>query len=384
MAITYNTTPSGISLSKNPVLSLVTSDETGFTSLVIKQTLHRVSDGAAIHSLYHTADENKQAEFNWSPFLDDEIQTSLPNVLTSAVNTVDILRQFFLRTLEIKDTVEGTEAQSGNFEVLKGGKGWLGFAAGLGPDLVYTPLTNEYQILTVKKKTRRVNSQDPLQITILPLVSAGTATLALTATYNDGTTELVNVDLGALTANAPVVVNISDQVRGYAALQPTKQWVKLQVTITELTGSELTLFIEPIQSPWQRYFVYENSLGAFDTFCTTGKAGYSESITKTSLNKYQPNIYTTDQALVGTANHLANGKVAVNTGYLTAAERLAVKDMLLSEKVYEFIGYNGQQLLVPVVFNTSEITLHTDGENLQAMTLEYSYAYTEATLDQII
>lgn len=375
MALTYTTTPSGVSFAKNPVLVAVESTATGYTTLTIKLTIHRSSDNEQLASFIHVASAAKTAQFNISEVLADELVSHTPAPGSAAVNTsASLVKEFYVRASEIIDGAEGAYTQSSNFFALNGGTSYLGYAEGLGIDLANSP-TNEYLFLTTQPTPAWLNEEAPLDLTILPLVASATNTLVLTATYADGTTEDVSISLGALTVNTAVYLQVGDAVRAYKAAQPSKTWVKLSATITELTGQTFTWLIKPAQSPWQKHFLFQNSLGGFDTFTTSGKYTAQGRSLK-QLHRASPkDQYTTQDKEISSFNHVFYKQFSVQTGPLTQQQMLVLQDLINSENVFEWVEESGQQLLVPVNILNDAMPIENPGQNINSLALNYRQAF---------
>ena len=126
---------------------------------------------------------------------------------------------------------------------------------------------------------------------------------------------------------------------------------------------------------WPRYFVYENSLGAFQTICTTGK-GQSEFDKNAQLAELAVDLAAT--AVSGSileTNITWQDKTTVNYGYRRASQRTLdlLRDFFSSQNIYQFV--NGK--LIPVTVSTKNIKDAPDGTNVYSSAFEYSPKYAE-------
>ena len=127
--------------------------------------------------------------------------------------------------------------------------------------------------------------------------------------------------------------------------------------------------------PWPRYFVYLNSMGAYQTIATVGKGQGQFAISKDTGQKA---IGRDVAAITGgflETNILIQDKTVVNIGYNRAGRRntILLRDLMLSPKVYEY--KNGR--LIPVGISTTDLKDAMDGDNLYANSFEVYPLYQE-------
>ncbi|MBC6698093.1 hypothetical protein [Hymenobacter sp. BT190] len=128
---------------------------------------------------------------------------------------------------------------------------------------------------------------------------------------------------------------------------------------------------DPLIEP--RQFVYENSLGGFDTMAAFGQLRASLSTEQQLVSRYEPVVG------VETAREMswpANGNrltMALGTGWLTAHWLEYLQELFKpGREVYEVV--NGQ--LRPVVLTTKELATYRDNNNDIFAVLEYRSAYS--------
>lgn len=141
--------------------------------------------------------------------------------------------------------------------------------------------------------------------------------------------------------------------------------------VTEL----YSFVIDQVYREWPKYFVYENSYGAFQTIATVGK-GQAE----TDRTKDDAQIITdaNTAAIAGEfleVNIRIQDKFTVNIGYDRAGKRniALLRDLLLSHKIYLY----QDGVLIPIGLNTKNLKDAMDGTNVYANSFEYYPLYEE-------
>lgn len=168
-------------------------------------------------------------------------------------------------------------------------------------------------------------------------------------------------------------LDIAGQQTDESPIYYTCQVIDLD-TSSPLTAS-YAFVIDYTFRPWPRYFVYENSYGAFQTLATVGKA----------LNEYDR---TTDSAQMAVDLHTAaitgeflecnvllQDKGTVNIGYDRSDPRTTalLRDFLLSRTKY--LWDNG--VLEPIGLNTKNLKDAADGVYVYANSFEWYFLYQE-------
>ncbi len=131
-----------------------------------------------------------------------------------------------------------------------------------------------------------------------------------------------------------------------------------------------------------RYFVYENSYGAFQTLATIGRGQAEADRNKTDVQ------LTADRATAAAigefieANITFQDKFTVAIGYQRSTDRIIrlLRDLLASRTKY--IWDNGA--LIPIGLNTKNLKDTPDGINAYAVAIEYYPLYLEETFTEDI
>jgi hypothetical protein len=131
-----------------------------------------------------------------------------------------------------------------------------------------------------------------------------------------------------------------------------------------------------------RHFVYENSLGGFDSLYSTAWSDESIEVERDFAEMYRPFNYQIKGVerynLGSNQNYNARNILTIKTGtgYKPVDEIDAHRDMLISRAVYEYI--NGD--FYPIVITSNSANIKNSRESLYGFEFEYQYAFTYDTL----
>jgi hypothetical protein len=125
--------------------------------------------------------------------------------------------------------------------------------------------------------------------------------------------------------------------------------------------------------PNTRYFMFKNSLGAFESVIFTGEAILESAITRTQWNNSELSLYeeTYRERKQRTDQYVE--KMKASTGWITVAEREWLRELLMSEEVYE-LKNNARY---PVIITSDKVEICKDNVYLYALSIEYEYTYME-------
>ncbi len=243
----------------------------------------------------------------------------------------------------------------------------------------------EIVMLTTISLIRPFSMEHPEWLYILPVADKNAATLSVLITYTDGNTDTKVIPIGNLRTSEVVVINISEANQLYTEVDDTKTIQKMVMSVNS-TDDTLTLypFYPSEKSDQVVALYYHNSYGGLDSLICMGD--YSDTLEAEQLIVEQPidetkNV-TTHPQFLPTYPRGRRG-VDQHTGYKTEDELLALRDMLLLNKGYEYQSINGQQVLLPIIFQNASITLPSKKTNARAMQLQYRRASVDYALDRI-
>jgi len=193
--------------------------------------------------------------------------------------------------------------------------------------------------------------------------------ISLKLYFTDGTTDTVAA-YKSLSLSQYDVVEIQcgyyglDLAAYMAAQYPTKQLsgYELWLSHNSTPVSETRRFdMDYRYRPWQRIFIFKNSLGVYEAFRSTGKATRKISLSREIAAIDEPVEFTPDHRSEKQVMHTADQIYEVNSGYFKdlSSVRWAIDEFLGSDEVYEVRGSE----LLPVIFESNDAESDTDGDS---------------------
>lgn len=189
-------------------------------------------------------------------------------------------------------------------------------------------------------------------------------TLKTTIYYTDGTNATSTLKLlEEVTPYSMVELNVSLlNLPLTVGKTPLKYTIWLENALNNVISEIRTFEISYKYQSYARYFLFKNSLGAYEVIRTTGKAEKISNIDKTIISTDLPvNFGRTDRSMkqIDQSPELT---VQINSGILTAAESEYFVEFLESSDVYWLRG----GIAYPVVIDKSKTSLGKDGENINS------------------
>lgn len=124
--------------------------------------------------------------------------------------------------------------------------------------------------------------------------------------------------------------------------------------------------------PFARYFLFQNSLGGWDTLRTTGKGSSAFEYERSTASRIPGFDFTDLDHHLIQYQAREDKTITASTGWLTVEEADWIRDFCLSPQVYEIIG----QQLIPIVIMSKSARQAKDGENLWFLDFEYTRSMT--------
>lgn len=292
--------------------------------------------------------------------LQGALTVSIPNFsVQGAQNTQGIIKRYRLRARDIVDGVPDSAFMATDPFIA-----WL---AGNeytreGQSLI---AGKAYLFLTTRPLERKYHPSEKIHLQILP-ISSGTPTIRGRAVFEDGTDQTFQVTTGAVTPYIPFGVNMFPPAF-------EKQVTKIEFDITGLTGTAEKLTYKLISNPGPhfRQLFYLNSLGGLESLPLTGKC---EETNENTGEVFEGQIYPPSNAQTGTSrafNQAAQDGMILRTGFMSLADRKAIRDLTLRNDVYLLEGNS----LRKMILTNATYTITKDGEYLNSAELTARFAY---------
>lgn len=198
---------------------------------------------------------------------------------------------------------------------------------------------------------------------------------------------LLEITLNNTDGSQLVITSVIAQVNPYQRVQYQTGYTQLNLANAQAAGKVISYYAVRVKAgnnyftaaynyvvdyrywEWARYFVYENSLGAYQTLATVGK-GQTEF--DRAKDDAQRSVDQRTAALTGSyleCNILLQDKGTVAIGYERSNPRsnLLLRSFFGSEKKYLFQYGN----LLPIGLTATNVKDQPDGENVYASSFEY-------------
>lgn len=130
-------------------------------------------------------------------------------------------------------------------------------------------------------------------------------------------------------------------------------------------------------NPYSRYFLFQNSLGGWDTLVTSGRAEQRVSITTQALQRYLPPEHSPLEPESDILSRTATPETRLSAGYQSREMMQAAQDFLVSKMVYLVGGVRLRRMgvrlrrITPIEIDVRSVTVDDEDENLQSFSFSY-------------
>jgi hypothetical protein len=280
--------------------------------------------------------------------------------------------------LQARDIIGGSP--TGDFAVTDPAWAWLAGRSYTDQDKSYSKGAEysfgqrAFKFLLTDDDPRFLQIGQRIHVEFLTFMAGTEIKLMINANYTDTTTELFETSLGNL-----------EEGKGYYINVPTPAWTKELSHFTLGLGGFFGAAQEVITcrykkaSPYKKEVFYRNSMGGFQNFIFGGKTEESHSESGEILDpiSYPSEDGTKGQSLV--FNQRSQDSMILRSGWISLAERLALKDMLLHNQAYLVVG---SQLRKLIITNATHQT-RKDGEFLYAIEIQARFTYENTALTNV-
>jgi guanyl-specific ribonuclease Sa len=232
------------------------------------------------------------------------------------------------------------------------------------------PTQNFFSTLHTTKKffswaplTKLVDRQQPDFLTYFIFgLTTTTLKLQVKAYYDDETNETAITFTKAGVAYGQLYQMPAGPVNSGAILiDPTKNLVAYDISLLNqhdsLISEVRSYVLDPISHPRKRYFMFLNSLGAFEVMRFTGVAVHQTEVIKDEVVKYLPLGYNATDGEIEVNNANFRDAHSFSTGNdLTKDWQNYLKDLLISKRVYQIDNGN----VHPIVVSAATYSLDED------------------------
>lgn len=306
-----------------------------------------------------------------------------PSLYEPLVEKGKVVRSYFLQITELygEPQLARGSKRSQSFITIYGGlpKNLIGTSL---VDFLKAESLNETNFLTTSR-VKKVKLDQPQWLSwfnITSLVEQLKVNVELK--YNDGSYyNFTAHTFGSVAQYDKIIFPIGLDQIGANSLYPELTVVSYEVSL--LTGTTkisetLTYQVDNRYHPYKRFFLFQNSLGCFETFFTYGKKSNSLDFEKDSARTIQIKDFVLENGENVDLDITGQEKEKINTGYKSKAEIRAMRDFYLSKEKQTYI----EKQWWPINLSSSSIDEFQDGYGLYAQTFEISGQHLEEMFNE--
>lgn len=395
----------------NVILSQVTAGADAFTpenytvlaDVYIQENYDPVLNAnpyTRVKSIQHRPSENNTVEFDFKELLHPYLGTAQPVLGETPTLCHQINKRWFIRFTEHYGTIPVGQkvirvpnSPTGFFRVIKGGLSHRDERAALGyySDVIAAYFQNEGQLLTWRNFARYVTPNQPEWLYLLHgPASAAEVYVKCKVYYTDGT------DL-TYTAHAVLTGEFNNNVWRYpvgynqidvGGQDPSKEVARYDVWIENDQGTQLAGLIRfylEIPHHYERYLVYENSLGGYDTLRIYGGHKGGVKVESGQFEKMVPYNFSADSyEAVGNYNTQYSEEFDASTGALKSESELKqLTELLISEHVFIYDPLANTITTTPIALVRDSFSLVEDDNTAYALNFKYRNAFNESQFSKL-
>ena len=333
-------------------------------------------------------DENQQVEFSVDEqlhaFLEREINA--PDYMQTVVAQCNnINKRWYITYTEFygEPAVFHKVITSDVKKVFKGGVNHEYFTTFNNLWFTIFPLT---PFLITKRVKRNATKQQQEYLYYVNAIGNAPHRLMVRVDYSNNTNTTINAMNVNLQSECTHLLPSGFNQLNLEALNPTlralRWYVWLEAT-TSILVSEVLVYEIVKPSHIERYFIYENSLGAWETLRTEGQKEHSVEIKKNEFEKLLPFNYKAEEGNIISRTENYQDMQEVYTGhYFTKEEAQDLIDLLKAENIFELVDTtqplqptSGKK--VPVYIEPDSFVIDRDDNYQYGVKFKYRPAYKE-------
>lgn len=354
---------------------------------VYVEEVHLSGTYTRLFSRYLKPDESSVAEIDISAQLDGFLQKQFdaPTYNQTAYSgATNINKRYYITYCEQYGSTPVPFAQttSSAVRVIKGGlrkELWPAVASNFRTLWLGVPLSTGYsKFLTTRQTKRRTATKAmPQYLYFCPGAAIANARLRARVDYSNNTNTTTTIGttmtLGAgLTYCFPAGYDLLNLASIEAGRTPVRFYVYIDNT-AGLNKSEVVCCELEEPSFYDRFFLYENSLGGWDTLRTSGQAEYGVEVEKEEFQKLLDFDYAATDGEFSSSETLFREGTEVYTGHKNKLEIEDVIDFLNARKYLQVIS--GKH--VPITVDKGSFGVHRDDNYAYGLKFTYKLSYEQ-------
>lgn len=322
--------------------------------------------------------QNQEIQFNIRPAFRGVLHAEPPTESDSTIKKLtDRAKLYKINYGDIYDQMEEPDVwtSSSSYLVLLGGISKFKFPT---LNYFYNYLPNNKKFMTWAPITKEIdaNQEDYLQFWAYH-IDFSTVKLMVKAYFDDDTNETDTITTKSVAYGDLLQIPAGPLNAGAAGINPAKNMVKYDIWLTDqndITISEVRQYkLTPFKHPRTRYYLFLNSLGAYEVLRTHGFSEERAKIERDISEKLLPIGYEPLDGQFESGDATRQNSYKVSSGFLSKEWIKYMQDIGLSSKVYDIT--DGTR--VPVINNTKDITVQQNEDNKRFVRFEFMKAYTD-------
>ncbi|MDJ1468154.1 DUF5977 domain-containing protein [Xanthocytophaga flava] len=338
-------------------------DSTTFIKLADLETTHR----PAKNGVY------KDAELYIEDFLKRQFTNPVPDGTETAaadrlVRISGAVLPYYIRYK--RDPLDADWTQLQTRYALEAGLGFEEFA---GNVFVTDVLQATKMFLTWQPVTKTVQIDQPEYLDFLTNFS-GLTTLHLKVKSfqaNGTSTTETKATVGGIQVNSIYRCAVGFTQLGLdASVTRYEVWLENQIgtTVSEVRSFQL----DSRYRRNQKYILFQNGMGGFDTLCFTGRSQKTLSVTSSLVQRFLSEDYAVRDGEFEISEVSGESTIEISTGFVSQKYFAYFQDFFLSERIY-LLGAKGP---VPYSIQTKDLLYDIDDETLFGTKVKLKAAYT--------
>ncbi|MHC1707472.1 MAG: hypothetical protein AB9842_08120 [Bacteroidales bacterium] len=248
-------------------------------------------------------------------------------------------------------------------------------------------LDSNVMMLTFQPDVKRTDTLTPERLQIIYYGAFTSVDLVVNYKifYTDGTDETLEYTLEELYVNLFDVYEVSVSYNTVLYLLEQQHANNKEIKSWQVwgffpygDGKKYTYELDHKYYPYVKRFLFHNSISGYDVVRFTGKASFDEKYDRLQIEGQSLTIYTgtpTQKTSFVTGNEM---EVKANTGPLNAAELEHMKEILLSDEVYELDLVLNTARKIEII--SDKVKIKEDGQSYFNMEITYRYVYPYNTI----
>jgi hypothetical protein len=326
--------------------------------------------------------QNQQIQFNLRPAFRGVLSANPPNQgENSIIKLTDRIKLYKIRYGDIYDQMEepAVWTSSSTYLVLFGGISKFKFPT-INYFYSFLPDNKKFMTWAPVVKDIDANQEDYLQFWVYNINYTSVKQM-VKAYFDDDTTETNTISSKTVAYGDLLQLPAGPVNCGAVGINPAKNMTKYDVWLTNQDDTVITEVrtykLTPFKHPRTKYYLFLNSLGAYEVLRTTGFSEESTEIDRDVSEKLLPIGYEPLDGQYQAGDAIKRNSEKVSSGFFAGSNSKEwlkhMQEVFLSSKIYDVTG--GTR--VPVINTTKSLVVRKNEDNKRFVRFEFVQAYAD-------